>query len=385
MKQYIYFFFAIILFSACGSSKYNVGNTVEDKALSAALKQLDKNPSDTAIQNQIKILYNDAAVTHLNNIEKYEQSNDIKKWDQIIKEYEILQKTYNVISSSKDAINLIKPSSFTQEIENTKQKAASELYANGIDLLNTADGNKQKYRDAYYFLKKANSYVPGYKDVKKQMSYAYENGILDVVVNPVTDQSSYYSRLGSNSFGNSFNSDMLQRSLVRDLGSDYNKASGARFYTDRDADRANKDIDWIVDITWQNLDIPYPQTNQYSRNVSKQIQVGTDTSGKAEYKTVTATLYVTRRYFTARGELECRITDAHTRNNIDLRRYSGQVDWQQEYATYQGDYRALSNQDLALLNNSNYNQSPRKEDILLEIYQRIYPQLKNGIYNLVRW
>ncbi|MEO9209807.1 MAG: hypothetical protein ABI208_01845 [Ginsengibacter sp.] len=216
------------------------------------------------------------------------------------------------------------------------------------------------------------------------MSYAFENGVLNVVVNPVTDQSSYYNRLGNNRFGNSFNNDLMQRSLVRDLGSDYNKSSGARFYTDRDADRSNRDIDWVIDITWQDLDVPYPQTNQYSKNVSREIQEGTDSTGKATYKTVYATLYITRKYFTARGQLECRITDAHTRDNIDIKRYTSSVDWQQEYGTYQGDSRALSNQDLAFLNN-NYYQSPRKEDILNELYQKIYPQLKNGIFNLVQW
>jgi len=60
------------------------------------------------------------------------------------------------------------------------------------------------------------------------------------------------------------------------------------------------------------------------------------------------------------------------------------VDWQQEYATYSGDSRALSNNDLAILNNNNY-QQPRKEDILNELYQKIYPQVKSGIYNAVRW
>ncbi|MEO9209806.1 MAG: hypothetical protein ABI208_01840 [Ginsengibacter sp.] len=156
MKKYIYYFFTFFLLSACGNSKYSVGNSIEDKALSAALKQLDKNPIDTVIQNQVKILYNDAAVTHLNNIEKYESSSEITKWDKIIKEYEILQKTTNVIMSSKNAISLINPSSFATEIETTKEKAANELYNNGISLLNNADGNKQNYRDAYFSFQKAN-------------------------------------------------------------------------------------------------------------------------------------------------------------------------------------------------------------------------------------
>ena len=118
--------------------------------------------------------------------------------------------------------------------------------------------------------------------------------------------------------------------------------------------------------------------------MSKQIATGKDTSGNVHYETVTATLYITKRYFTATGDLESRITDATTRNTIDTKRYTAQFNWEHEYATYKGDSRALSGNDLALLNSRNF-QIPNKQDILNELYQRIYPQVKNGIYNAVRW
>jgi hypothetical protein len=81
--------------------------------------------------------------------------------------------------------------------------------------------------------------------------------------------------------------------------------------------------------------------------------------------------------------LESRVTDAHTGNNVNLNRYSSTVDWKQEYATYRGDSRALSNQDRAILNNQTIRE-PRQEDILNELFGKIYPQVKNGLYNLTR-
>jgi hypothetical protein len=125
-------------------------------------------------------------------------------------------------------------------------------------------------------------------------------------------------------------------------------------------------------------------SNQYSRNVSRQIEVSRDTSGKVQYQTVTATLYVTRKYFTASGDMEMRITDVNTGRNITTQRYNDQFNWQEEYATYTGDSRALSGNEYALLNNNNY-QIPRKEDILAQLSQRIYPQVKNRIATVVNW
>jgi hypothetical protein len=130
--------------------------------------------------------------------------------------------------------------------------------------------------------------------------------------------------------------------------------------------------------------MPEPMTNRSSRNVSRQIEVGTDTSGKVKYQTVSATLHVVRRNFTASGDMELRITDINSGRIITSNRYSDQFTWQEEYATYTGDSRALSSNDYALLNNTNY-RIPRNEEILQEISRRIYPQIKSRISSVVNW
>jgi hypothetical protein len=381
MKRYLYIFLVAILLSACGSSRNSVANTPQDKALISAIKKLDKDPSNTAIQNTLSDLYKDATKVHLDNIEVYQTVNDVEKWDKIIREYAALQKVAEIINSSSSAKKFLKIPSFIAEGEIARQNAAADYYNLGLNYLNEND--KESSRRAYYAFQKATGFVPGYKDAKRQMDQAYQNSILNIVINPVRDDSYYYNTIGRNRFGNSFNNDYLQRNLVRDLGGNTTN-SPARFFTDLDAQRLRLAPDWIIDLTWVNLDIPQPYTQQYNRVVNKQIQIGSDTANKPVYKNVSATLHITRKYFTAVGDLECRITDYQSGNNINLNRYSSQVDWQQEYATYSGDSRALSNVDEAILNNSSY-RLPRKEDILNELYQKIYPQVKNGIYNSVRW
>ena len=82
--------------------------------------------------------------------------------------------------------------------------------------------------------------------------------------------------------------------------------------------------------------------------------------------------------------MELSITDVNTGRNITANRYSDQFNWQEEYATYTGDSRALSSNDYALLNNNNY-QVPRREDILNKLSQRIYPQIKSRIAAVANW
>ncbi|MEO6288847.1 MAG: hypothetical protein ABIO76_02935 [Ginsengibacter sp.] len=383
MNKFIYSLFLILFFMAsCRSSRNSIASTQEDKLLLAALKKLDKNSNDTTLQNSFSKFYFEAAKVHLDNIDIYNTLIEVAKWNKIIKEYESLQRLTDVINSSITAKRLVKAPPYGPQISVAKQNAASDFYNIGVSYLQNND--KESFHNAYLAFQKSQEFDPGYKDAKRQMDVALQNSILNVVVNPVTDNSFYYNNAGWNSYGNSFNNDYLQRNLVRDLGGDYNKKATVRFYTDRDANNADINPDLIVDLTWLNLDVPSPYTSQYSRNVSKQIEKSRDTSGHSIYETVTGTLYITKKYFTATGDLETRITNAYTRNIVDSKRYTAQFNWQMEYASYRGDSRALSGNDLAMLNNTNI-QVPRKEDILNELYQRIYPQVKNGIYNSVRW
>ncbi len=369
------------LFFSCSSSRNTIATTQEDKALLSAIKKLDKKPSDNDLRNIITALYDNAAKVHLDNIEMYSSLTEADKWDKIIKEYRSLQHLSDVIKTSGTASNLLRPPAYEAKIEVATQNAASAYYDLGLTYLQHDD--KESFYNAYYAFKKSQRFVPGYKDAKRQMDFAYQKSILNVVINPVTDNSIYYNSAGWNRFGNSFENDYLQRNLARDLGGSYSKNAQAHFYTDREARSADIDADLVVDLTWVNLEIPIPYTSRYSRNVSKQIEMGRDTSGHVSYETVSATLYITKKYFTATGDLESKISDAVTGSVLDNNRYTARFDWQQEYATYQGDSRALSGYDLSMLNNSNY-MVPRKDDILTELYQRIYPQVKNGIYNAVR-
>lgn len=238
MKKYLYILIGSILLSACGSVINSVANTPQDIALLTAIKKLKKKPSNVEVQNSLTDLYNNAVKQHLDNIDVYQTMTEPDKWTKIVNEYNALEYLGGVISASSTALNLFKPQSFYAETQVARQNGASDYYDLGTQYLDHND--KESSKTAYYAFKKSTEFVPTYKDAKRQMDKAYQSSILNVVINPVTDNSSYYSSMGWNRFGNSFNNDYLQLSLVKDLGGDYNQNQPARFYTDRDAQRARK-------------------------------------------------------------------------------------------------------------------------------------------------
>ena len=141
----------------------------------------------------------------------------------------------------------------------------------------------------------------------------------------------------------------------------------------------------MVDLKLRNIDIPYPSNNNYSRNASAQVQIGTDTSGNPVYRTVYATVNITRSSFTARADMDVNITDVKTDKNISYRNIRDDYRWQEERATYSGDSRALSARDWEMINNGRGYNTPRKEEVLDELFKKIYPQVKNNIIYAVDW
>ena len=281
MKHYLCSLLFVFVLSSCGNAKYAKTQTPEDKALVAAIKRVDKNPSDTLALNGLMELYQEAATQHLNNIDLYKTLSDESKWPKILKEYNALESLNKMVNTSKIASKYIKPISFTAEIQLARNNAAADYYDQGLKYLENND--KESARHAYSLFNKSAEMLPNYKDVKRQLSIAKEESTLNIVINPIRDESRYYNDLGWNRFGNSFNNDYLQRNLVRDLGGENSGNSFARYFTDRDVNRNRVNVDWVVDLTWVDLDIPRPYSRQYNRNVSQQIKVGTDTSGKAVY------------------------------------------------------------------------------------------------------
>jgi hypothetical protein len=133
----------------------------------------------------------------------------------------------------------------------------------------------------------------------------------------------------------------------------------------------------------RNLDIPYPyqQTSQYNR--SQRIEVGRDTANRPIYQTVYATLNVTRRSFTAEADMYVRINNARTRESLRFRSFQEEYRWDDQIGTYTGDSRALSNNDWNIINNRY--QMPREEEILDELFRKIYPRVRNYITDAVSW
>ena len=377
--KYIFYSLLIFLISCSSSKKSYLDRTDTDNALFDAVKALKKKSNDTAAANALPLLYKAAQERHIRKIAALGESQELSRWDKLIDEYSALQEMHNAIIDVNAAYEKVTPTNYQQTIYDLKQRAAEDYYNSAAGYLGTA--GRDNARKAYSQFKKADQLVAGYKDAKSKMDEAYQNAIVNIQVNPIQDNSFFFNTGWGNS-GYNYSNEYFQQNLVRELRN--NNRYPARFYTEWEARRDNIQPDWTINLTLRNMNIPRPQEYRDSRGISRRIQSGTDTAGRPVYQTVYATLQITRRSLIARADMELNIMDMIERKTISNTSYREDYRWQEEFATYTGDSRALSDNDWRLVNNNTFIE-PRREEILRELYRKIYPQVKNRITYVVDW
>lgn len=382
MKRLLLIATTLFLLSSCKSSKDYLSRGDEDRTLFDIVKKLNKRSTDEDAVKALPEVYSRVQQNHLKKISVYKNNTDISHWDKLINEYNVLQNMYDAISNSDASNRLVNAVSYQNEISDAKQSAAAAYYDEANVLL--SNGGRSNAKSAYNYFKKADNYIYGYKDATSKMDEAYQSAIINVIINPIQDNS-FFLNTGWGNNGYNYSNDYFQQTLVRDMGGIYASRYPAKFYTEREARRENIQPDWVVDLKIRNMDMPQPRTYNESRNVSANVESGKDTSGRPIYKTVYATIHTATKKYTARCQMDLSVSDIKARREIAYNTYNETYNWQEINASYTGDYRALSKSDLDQINNNNYNQSPRREDILNELYKKIYPQVKNKISYEVGW
>lgn len=357
-----------MLLTSCGVGGSFNRFPLEDRSVYEAIKTLEKS-TDEKVQQQFTSAYADAVLSHQNKITQYRNSNQSNKWEKIMNEYGYLVQLANAVEASSGAGRLVTTQNYEEQYAEAKKNAAETYYNKANRLLDTDD--RTAAREAASLLKKTDDLIPGYKDVESLQAVASEKGTVSVVINPVNYHSQSYGYWG-------LNNDYIQQEIARDLRYQLS-TNNVKVYTEYEARTNNIVPDRVVDIGWDQLYIPFPSTNTYTRQVSKQINTGrTDANKQPIYETVTATLYVTEKIVRANGNLTLRIYDAKNDRNVLWDNFPADHTWREQYATYRGDSRALSGYELAMINNRGYI-DPTRGDLFSQVIRQVYPRLVSRI------
>lgn len=371
-KFYSLLLIAVILLAvSCRTAKkmYERGNY--DQAVELAAKKLQKKPNDAATLDVLQNAYRFAVEDHESRIRNNAISNNNLKWEWTYHEYLSLQRLYEVIRSVPSVYDAVLPTDYSSFVLTFKEEAGNARYDRGMELMqnNTRNGYKQAYRE----FQQALSLKPGDIAIKQKMDEAYAQAVINVVVLPVV-QSGFQHSSYNYGFVN-FDNNIL-RYLNNNNGNYF-----VRYYSPAEASSFNIRTDQIVELRFSNIDIDVYRDFRDTREVSKQVVIKETVvkpdSVVKEYATVKAKITTTRRSLQSNGLLQVTVRD-YNNQWLWSETYRGDYNWTTEFSNYNGDERALSEEDKKQVSRRE-EFPPRSDEIIRVIMNEAQGKAECGI------
>ena len=352
---------------ACSSGKqaYERGNYYE--AVMKSVNRLRQNPDHSksieALQNAYPL-----AIEYYENEAKNEiASNSPYKWKNAIQSYNNINALYEAIRQCPGCKQAVpNPKNYYTEIGPLKEKAAEESYNAGIGAL--MKGNRNDAKQAYFNFADAQHFVPGYKDVVEYLDKAKFEATLKVIIEQIPVPTRYNLSGG-----------FFQDKVEEFLHNNYTDQTFIKFYTPEEAKLVNLAYaDQIMRIQFDDFSVGNSVLKEKEETLTKDsVKVGeAKLDGKTVpvYNTVKAKLTTYRKELISNGLLSMVVVDAKTNGILTTQKFNGEFIWVSQWARFNGDERALTDQQLKICQ-LREQQPPHAQDLFLEFTKPIYNKL----------
>ncbi len=380
-------FILTIILSGCGSSKKQLQKGNYDAAISKAVKQLRKDPTDV---KQIEILERSYQVANDQDKERVrylKMEGKPNNWDEIYL-------VYNSLNNRQSLVNSVMPLNkngqvidfpyvdYMADMVAAKRKAADFYYAHGNELMKS--GLKDSYRQAYNEYRRAKDYVGDYENIDTKIDEAKELGMSRVFVS--------IENISMITFPKEFEQDLLALDLPA-LNSEW-----VEYYTQN----LNEDTkyDYFVDVKVKNVAVSPDQTLQKDTVIKKEVEDGftymldkkgnvmRDTLGNdikvKKYKTLQCALVESQQLKACRIDGDIVVIQANPDKVLKKDPIFAESSFRNVSARALGDIQALSADQIA---RTKTNPVPFPDDIemVVRCTEPLKAAIRGAIYNNKRY
>ncbi len=355
-----------------GKKRFEKGDY--DAATMQAIKRLRNNPDSKKAQQYLPMAYEHALNYHLNAIKQAKASTDRFKWDRVVTHYSQLNGLYNEIVKCPACLDIIKaPRIFQTEYDDAKLAASKTHFEAGVVELRKY--TKESARDAYRQFLIAKDYTPKYTGIDNYLDSALNLGTIHVLIEDIP----VHSR--SLQLTNEF----FQNSIIEHVTKlNY---TFVQFY--READIAGIDFtpDQVIVMKFDDFVVGQTFIKERVETIEKDsVEIGvvkTSEGEKPVYGTVKAELTTYVKTLTSSGLLDFQIVDSYSGSTIQQRKLPGTFVWSTDWASYNGQEEALSNEQIQLTKRREAF-PPSPQDLFIEFTQPIYDQVIRSINQYYR-
>lgn len=373
MKKPLFLFVVLLtagLMLNCSSGKRSLKKGRYYKATHEAVKQLKSNPNHKKAASVLVESYPLAKSEGLRIIQNTLSSNSPEKYSTSADEYRKLNELADLIHSSPKALQLVgQPENFSPELGEILPLAAEEKYNQGVQLMKSND--IMDAREAYYAFKKADDYVRGYKDVGSKITESLDEATLKVVVEKPQTPSRYQ-----------LSSDFFYDNLMSEMNK-FSKNRFVRFYNWQETGNEGlQHVDQYLVLDFEDFSVGniYDRTDRYEAIKDSVVTGRTQVNGQTVdvYETVKAQVTLHRQEVTSQGMLSVKVYNSANTRVLESKRFTGQFVWGNQWLTYNGDERALNEEELKWSKGGPL-PPPPNQDLFIEFTKPIFEQTMNFV------
>src|SRR5687768_5764929 len=197
----------IVLIAGCKTAAklYDKGNY--DEAVGLAVKKLQKKP-DNEMRELLQSAYHYAVNDHETRIRQLSDNTNELKWEWIYNEYSSLQRLYEAIHRSPEAMAIVDATDYSSYLNTYADKAASTRFDRGMQWMDKND--KISFRNAFNEFEVALQYRPGDLTIIDRKNEAYELAVINVVVMPIESNRYRFSSYNDHEI-KTFENDLLRQ------------------------------------------------------------------------------------------------------------------------------------------------------------------------------
>ncbi len=338
-KTFALLFSSLFFFAACTSSKQQFEKGNYEKAVRLSIKKLRKKPDNSKQRSILKAAYGYAVQVAEQKVTQQQQSGDRFKWDRIIDQHRKMQELYNNLLQCPGCLAVVSPVDYQTDLKQALIAGAQVYVAEGQKALATQQ--KEGARTAYRLFAKAKGYQNNDNTIDQLLQKARLEGTELIGV----------SKIPVNSKGLEINSAFFLQQLTQAMNE--MNYFFAVFAPIEELVAQQQVPDQVVDLSFDDYYMGQTYVKEVRESlVRDSVKVGhvTDSLGKkqAVYGQVTADLQRFEKTVESGGLLNIAIVDPNSKSILFQQKIPSTSVWENDWATYQGDKRALTKDELAL-------------------------------------
>ncbi len=374
-KLIITAFIALFFLTACSSSKQQFEKGNYEKAVALSIKKLRKKPDNSKQKAILKAAYGYAVQVSEQKIKQQQQSTDRFKWDAVIAQYRKMQQLYTDLLQCPGCLAVVSPVDFQNELNEALTAGAQVYVEEGQKALATKE--KEGGRLAYRHFAQAKVYQNNYGNIDLMLNDARTQGTEVIGV----------SRIPVSSKGLELNTAFFLQQLTQAMN-DLNYFF-AVFAPVEQLVEQQQVPDQVVDLSFDDYYIGQTYVKEIRESlVRDSVKVGevTDSLGKkyAVYGEVKADLQRYEKTIESGGLLNIAIVDPNTQSILFQQKFPSTTVWKNDWATYQGDKRALTKEELVLTQEKEL-LPPPPQDLFYSFTRPLFDQTANLLRRRYRY